>query len=153
MKIVTWKVKFNSRRLEILTDWLQEQHPEVVLLQEIKCEDHTFPCEAIEDLGYNIAIHGQKTFNWGGYFIQISFGRIQKGLSFFKEDVQARYIEAVIHGIRVASVYVPNGQTLGCDKYAYKLIFLERLYQHLQALLPYEEAFIIGGDYNIAPTD
>lgn len=153
MKIVTWNVNSVRARLEILIDWLQEGHPEIVLLQEIKCEDHAFPAQAIEDLGYNIAIHGQKTFNGVAILSKYPLEDIQKGLAFFKEDTQARYIEAVTHGIRVASVYVPNGQTVGSDKYTYKLTFLERLYQHLQAMLQYEEPFIIGGDYNIAPSD
>lgn len=153
MKIVTWNVNSVRARLEILTDWLRQHQPEVLLLQEIKCEAVAFPLEAIEDLGYNIAIHGQKTFNGVAILSKHPLEDIQKGLPCFEEDPQARYIEAVTNGVRVASVYVPNGQALGSDKFAYKLLFLEKLRHHLQLTLEYEEVFVIGGDYNIAPSD
>lgn len=153
MKIVSWNVNSVRARLEILTDWLREHQPEVMLLQEIKCQAPAFPLEAIEDLGYNIAIYGQKTFNGVAILSKHPIEDVQCGLPSFEEDPQARYIEAVTNGVRVASVYVPNGQAVGTDKFAYKLIFLEKLRHHLQATLQYEEAFVIGGDYNIAPTD
>ena len=153
MKIVTWNVNSVRARLDILIEWLREHEPDVMLLQEIKCEAHAFPLEAIEDLGYNIAIHGQKTFNGVAILSKSPLEDVQRGLSFFEEDPQARYIEAVTNSVRVASVYVPNGQAVGTDKYAYKLVFLERLHQHLQSLLQYEEIVVIGGDYNIAPAD
>ena len=112
-----------------------------------------FPREVIEDLGYNIAIHGQKTFNGVAILSKSPIEDVTPGLPTFSEDDQARYIEAIIGTIRVASVYVPNGQAVNSDKYHYKMSFLEKLRQHLDELLKFEEAIVIGGDYNIAPTD
>lgn len=153
MKIVTWNLNSIRARLENFTGWLAEHQPDVLLLQEIKCEAHNFPEETIADLGYNIAIHGQKTFNGVAILSKYPIDDVQCGLPTYSEDVQARYIEAVTNGVRVASVYVPNGQSVKSEKYVYKLTFLERLHQHLANTLLYEEAFVIGGDYNIAPTD
>jgi len=153
MKIVTWNVNSIRARLEIFIEWMAENQPEVMLLQEIKCEEHAFPLEAIEDLGYNIAIFGQKTFNGVAILSKYPLDDIQRGIPGFGEDAQARYIEAVTNGVRVASVYVPNGQNVDTEKYIYKLGFLEKLRQHLANTLEYEEAFVIGGDYNIAPAD
>lgn len=152
MKIVAWNVNSVRARLENVMEWIKGHQPDVLLLQEIKCQEETFPREAIEDLGYNIAIHGQKTFNGVAILSKFPIEDVVRNIPTF-EDEQARYIEAVTNGVRVASVYVPNGQTVGSDKYAYKLIFLEKLRLHLAAVLNYEEAFVIGGDYNIAPTD
>ncbi|WP_032113803.1 exodeoxyribonuclease III [Candidatus Paracaedibacter symbiosus] len=153
MKIVTWNLNSIRARLERFTEWLAENSPDVLLLQETKCEEHAFPKEAIEDLGYNVVIHGQKTFNGVAILSKYPIEDLQCGLPTYTEDPQARYIEAVTNGVRVASVYIPNGQDVGTEKYAYKLSFLERLRQHLAHTLQYEEAFVIGGDYNIAPTD
>ncbi|WP_010302416.1 exodeoxyribonuclease III [Candidatus Odyssella thessalonicensis] len=153
MKIVTWNVNSIRARLENITTWLRENHPDVVLLQETKCQNHDFPQEAIEDCGYNIAIHGQKSYNGVAILSKFPLEDISCGLPTFADDEQARYIEAVTNGVRVASVYVPNGGDVGSDKYHYKLSFLAALKDHLKATLLYEEAFVIGGDYNIAPTD
>lgn len=153
MKIITWNVNSIRARLENITSWLHANQPEVVLLQEIKCQDQNFPFEAIEDCGYNVAIHGQKSYNGVAILSKHPIEDVVCGLPTFKEDEQARYIEAVTNGVRVASVYVPNGNNVGTGKYQYKLTFMERLQQHLKPALLYEEAFVIGGDYNIAPTD
>lgn len=153
MKIVTWNVNSIRARLTNITDWLKANQPDVVLLQETKCQDHDFPLEAIEDCGYNVALHGQKSYNGVAILSKHRIEDVVCGLPPFNEDDQARYIEAVTNGIRVASVYVPNGNSVGSDKYQYKLKFLEHLRDHLNATLLYEEAFVIGGDYNIAPTD
>jgi exodeoxyribonuclease III len=153
MKIVTWNVNSIRARLETITEWLKATQPEVVLLQEIKCQNPDFPLEAIEDCGYNVALHGQKSYNGVAILSKSPLEDVGRGLPTLGEDDQARYIEAVTNGIRVASVYVPNGNEVGSDKYQYKLTFLEGLARHLHATLLYEEAFIVGGDYNIAPTD
>lgn len=153
MKIVTWNVNSIRARLENITGWLRDNQPDVVLLQETKCQNHDFPQEAIEDCGYNIAIHGQKSYNGVAILSKHPIEDIIRGIPAFEEDEQARYIEAVTNGTRVASVYVPNGSDIGTEKYHYKLKFLERLRQHLKQTLLFEEAFVIGGDYNIAPTD
>ena len=153
MKIVTWNVNSIRARLENVTQWLQETQPDVVLLQEIKCEEKDFPRSAIEDLGYNIALAGQKTYNGVAILAKKPIEDVVCGLPTFPEDENSRYIEAVVGTTRVASVYVPNGQAVGSEKYQYKMAFLERLRDHLSSILLFEEACVIGGDYNIAPED
>ena len=151
MKIATWNVNSIRARLESVTEWLREAQPDVALLQEIKCEENAFPRMPIEDLGYNIAISGQKTYNGVAILAKAPIEDVICGLPTFQEDGNSRYIEAVVGTMRVASVYVPNGMSVGSDKYHYKLTFMEKLREHLASLLLYEEAVTIGGDYNIAP--
>lgn len=151
MKIVTWNVNSIRARLETVVAWLGEVQPDIVLLQEIKCEEGAFPRGPIEDLGYNIVIAGQKTYNGVAILAKAPIEDVMYGLPTFKEDENSRYIEAVVGKVRVASVYVPNGMAVGSDKYQYKLLFLDKLRERLASLLLYEEAAVIGGDYNIAP--
>lgn len=151
-KIATWNVNSIRTRLPHLLSWLKESAPDVVLLQETKVTDDQFPRDEIETLNYNIALYGQKTYNGVAILSKFPLEDITTGIPAF-EDEQARYIEAVTGGMRVASVYVPNGTEVGSDKFAYKLDFLKRLYTHVQTLLTYDEALILGGDYNITPSD
>lgn len=153
MKIVTWNVNSVRARLPNVCEWLSLHRPDVVLLQEIKSQEGTFPFAEIEDLGYNVAVHGQKTFNGVAILARSPIEDITKGLPTFSEDEQARYIEGVVGKVRVASVYVPNGQSVGSDKFQYKMAFLERFRRHLKSLLKNDESVVLGGDYNIAPTD
>ncbi len=148
----TWNINSIRMRLPLLLAWLKEKVPDVVFLQEIKTTDDQFPRDEIETLNYNVALFGQKTYNGVAILSKYPIEDVVQGVPGFKDD-QARYIEAVIKGMRVASVYVPNGMAVGSDKYFYKLDFLKSLYAHLQTLLAYDEAFILGGDFNIAPTD
>lgn len=149
MKIVSWNVNSVKSRLEHLIRYLRESSPDVVLLQELKCVDDAFPRLEIEDIGYNVATYGQKSYN--GVAI-LSKYRIEDVHREF-DDEQARYIEAVTNNVRVASVYVPNGQEVGSDKFAYKLSFFEKLRRHMQNIFEYEEKIVIGGDFNVAPHD
>lgn len=153
MKIATWNINSIRARMEHLLNWLRETNPDVVLLQETKVTDDQFPSEPIEDLGYNLAFHGQKSYNGVAILSKSPIEDITMGLSGNGDDDQARYIEAVINNVRVASIYVPNGQEVGSEKFLYKLKFLDHLYDHVKHLLTYEEAFVLGGDYNIAFTD
>jgi exodeoxyribonuclease-3 len=153
MKIVTWNVNSIRARLPNIIEWLEDNKPDVVLLQEIKCQEEAFPKESFEELGYNITIHGQKTFNGVAILSKFPIEDVIKGLPTFPEDDQARYIEGLTGNVRVASVYVPNGQSVGSEKFHYKLAFLNCLKNHLKTILSYEEKVIIGGDYNIAPED
>ena len=124
MKIVTWNVNSIKARLGIVTHWLRETAPDVLLLQETKTVDETFPYEPFEDLGYNIAVHGQKTYNGVAILSKVPLEDITMGLPGNEADEQARYIEAVVGGTtRVASVYIPNGQEVGSEKFAYKMNF------------------------------
>jgi exodeoxyribonuclease III len=123
-------------------------------LQETKCLDEAFPRAEIEDLGYNVATHGQKTFNGVAILAKRPI-EVARGLPGDPDDVQARYIEAVIPAergaVRVASIYLPNGNPAPGEKYSYKLAFMERLIQHTRQLLTYEEPLALVGDYNVIP--
>ena len=151
MKIVTWNVNSIRARLENVVEWLSETKPDILLLQELKCEESSFPKGPIEDLGYNVAIAGQKAYNGVAILSKSPIEDVVIGLPTYPEDENSRYIEAVVGTTRVASVYVPNGQAVGSEKYQYKLTFLERFREHLASILLFEEATVIGGDYNIAP--
>lgn len=151
MKIVTWNVNSIRARLGSVEAWLRSVQPDVVLLQETKCVEEAFPREPFEDLGYNIALKGQKSYNGVAILSKSPIEDVVDALPGDETDVQARYIEGVVDTVRVASIYVPNGQEVGSEKYAYKMAFMDRLEAHVQKLLTYEEAFVLGGDYNIAP--
>jgi exodeoxyribonuclease-3 len=157
LTIATWNVNSVKARLGHLTHWLARERPDIVLLQEIKCTDDSFPALEIEPLGYNIATHGQKTYNGVAILSKFPLDDVVRGLPGNEDDPQARYIEAVASlpgkAVRVASVYVPNGQDATSEKFPYKLAFLDRLHAHAHTLLGYDEPVVIGGDYNIAPTD
>ena len=157
IKIATWNVNSIKARLENVLGWLKEAAPDVVLLQETKTIDENFPELEIGDLGYNIAVSGQKTYNGVAILSKFPIDDVSKKLPGDPEDVEARYIEALIsvgeNVVRVASVYVPNGQEPGSEKFKYKLKFLERLKKHAEKLLTYDEKLVIGGDYNCAPFD
>ncbi len=151
MKIVTWNVNSVRARLPHVENFLKDEQPDVLLLQELKCESYAFPL-SLEDLGYNCAVFGQKTYNGVAILSKYPIEDIQRGIPNF-EDPTSRYIEAFTGGVRVASVYVPNGQEVGSVAYAYKLKFFEGLYDHAQYLLTLDEQIVIGGDFNVAPTD
>ncbi len=154
MRIATWNVNSVRQRLDHLTYYLREVSPDVLCLQELKCEEKDFPFAAIEAEGYNAAVHGQKTFN-GVAILSKRPIEVMKGLPGNDEDTQARYIEAEIPDetgvVRVASIYLPNGNPVGTDKYPYKLNWMERLRTHAKGLLQLEEALVLAGDYNVIP--
>ena len=150
--IATWNINSIRVRLPSVLDWLKETAPDVLLLQELKATEEQFPQEAFEDLNYNVALYGQKTYNGLAILSKSPIEDITRGIPGFEDD-QARYIEAVVKGVRIACVYVPNGMAVGSDKYGYKLNFLNHLYEHVRTLLTYDEPLIIGGDFNITPTD
>jgi exodeoxyribonuclease-3 len=152
MKIATWNVNSIRARLEQVVSWCEKTPIDVLLLQEIKCIEEQFPKEIFEDLGYNIAVLGQKTYNGVAILSKYPIEDVQQNISNF-EDTQMRYLEAVVNKKRVVSLYVPNGFEVGSDKYFYKLKFLDALYDHLKVLHAYREEVIIGGDFNIAPAD
>ncbi|TVR98180.1 MAG: exodeoxyribonuclease III [Rhodospirillales bacterium] len=152
-KIATWNVNSIKVRLPALTRWLKEAAPDVVLLQEIKVQDAAFPAEAIEELGFNIATVGQRGYNGVAVLAKRPIEVLRTALPGHPDDDQARYLEAFVDGIRVASLYLPNGNPVGSDKFSYKLAWLDRLRRHAEALLESEDAFILGGDYNVIPDD
>ncbi len=156
LSIATWNVNSIKARLSHVTDWLRSSSTDIVCLQELKCVEEAFPRMEIEELGYNCAIVGQKTYNGVAILSKHPLDVEERTLPGDESDEQARYVEAIVslpnnNAVRVASVYVPNGQEVGSDKFAYKLRFFERLREHLAQLLSYEEAVVIGGDYNVSP--
>ena len=153
LKIATWNVNSVKARLGNVLDWLGAFAPDVVLLQETKTVDAGFPATEIEALGYNLALHGQKSYNGVAILSKRPIEAVRRGLPGDDEDAQARYIEAEISGVRVASIYLPNGNPVDSEKFPYKLAWMDRLYDHAARLLEAEEAVVLGGDYNIVPAD
>jgi exodeoxyribonuclease III len=155
MRIATWNVNSIKAHLEQVTTWLNAEKPDVVCLQEIKCEDHAFPTAHFEALGYASAVHGQKTYNGVALLSRLPLEDVQKGLPGDASDEQARFIAAtVIDGdlaIRVCGLYLPNGNPAPGPKYDYKLAWMERLRAYTAAELKAEEAMVLAGDYNIIP--
>jgi exodeoxyribonuclease-3 len=157
LKIVSWNVNSINARLEHLLAFLLDENPDVVLLQELKCLKDAFPFEQIEDMGYNVAVNGQKTYNGVAILSKMPLSDIVT--NFPKNPVmdEARYIEALVNlqdgAIRVASVYVPNGQSLDSEKYQVKLEFLDALSDYYSSLLSLEEVIVVGGDFNVAIAD
>ncbi len=151
---ITWNVNSIRSRLGHLQQLLREQQPDVVMLQELKCEATEFPHLEIQAAGYHAALVGQKTYN-GVAVLSKQLGRVvANALPGDDSDTQARFIDVELPGgWRAISVYVPNGQEVGSDKYAYKLNFLRRLHTYTQGLLASEAKVLIGGDYNVALTD
>ncbi len=153
MKIATWNINSIKARLPRVTEWLEQAQPDVALLQELKVTDEAFPREAIEDLGYNVETHGQKTYNGVAILAKRPIEDVQRGLPGDDSDEQARYIEATVDTVRLASIYLPNGNPTDSDKYPYKLAWMDRLIAHARELLTYEDVTVLGGDYNIIPED
>ncbi len=151
MKIITWNVNSIRSRFEHLEALLKNEDPDVVLLQELKCEETNLPPQ-LGDIPYNTAVYGQKTYNGVMILSKQPIEDIQIGITNFPDD-QARYVQAFTGGVQVASVYVPNGQALNSEAYYYKLKFLEALYQHLKTIDFLTEDLILGGDFNITPTN
>ncbi len=156
MRIATWNVNSVRQRLDHLVAWLKERSPDIVCLQEIKCVDDAFPREPIEALGYNVAVHGQKTFNGVALLSKLPFDEVAPGLIGDDGDVQARFLEAIVStktgALRVVSLYLPNGNPPNTDKYTYKLNWMDRLINFSRERLKLEEPMLLCGDYNVIPT-
>jgi exodeoxyribonuclease-3 len=151
MKIASWNVNSIRAREERLLKWLDKVQPDVVCLQEIKVVDAAFPVEAMRAAGYYAVVHGQKTYNGVAILSKSEPSDINRGFGDGAEDAQSRILAASVEGIRVVSVYVPNGAEVGSEKYAYKLAWLDRLNGYLERETPSATALVICGDFNIAP--
>ncbi len=155
MRIATWNINGVKARLDTATKWLATAKPDIVCLQETKSEDEAFPSQPFEDLGYNIARHGQKGFNGVALFSKLPLEEVQVSLPGDDEDTQARFVEALVSvpngAIRIASLYLPNGNPVGSDKFDYKFAWIERLERWIEERLEAEETFLLGGDFNIIP--
>ena len=137
MRIATWNVNSVRQRIDHLLAWLKDCAPDIVCLQEIKCVDEAFPREAIEALGYNVVTHGQKTFNGVALLSKLPFEETKSGLAGDDEDVHARFLEGVVplkRGVlRIACLYLPNGNPPETEKYPYKLKWMSRLLEYSKA--------------------
>jgi exodeoxyribonuclease-3 len=154
MRIATWNINSVRLRLDLVLAYLRDVAPDVLCLQEIKCQDEAFPRLEIEAAGYNVAVHGQKSYN-GVAILSKAPMECVPGLPGDETDEQSRYIEAVIpfgpRVVRVGCLYLPNGNPLGTEKYTYKLAWMDRLIAHARELLKHEEVFVLAGDYNVIP--
>jgi exodeoxyribonuclease III len=155
MKITTWNINGVKARLDSALTYLRQAAPDIVCLQEIKSVDEGFPSAAFEELGYNLAVHGQKGFNGVALLSKLPFDEVSRGLPGGDNDEQARYIEATVSVpsgvLKVASIYAPNGNPIGTDKFSYKLAWLARLQAHIRAMRAEEVPLVIAGDYNVIP--
>lgn len=156
MKIATFNINGIKARIDALPQWLDEEQPDVVVLQEIKSVDEAFPREIIEDRGYNLETHGQKSFNGVAILSKLPLEDVMRGLPGDESDEQARYIEATVVGkqaLRICGLYLPNGNPAPGPKYDYKLSWMKRLKARAADLLAQEIPFLMAGDYNIIPQD
>jgi len=156
MKIATFNVNSINARLPRILEWFDKAKPDVAVLQEIKCVDEKFPIEAFEDRGYNVHVHGQKTYNGVALLSKFPFEEAKKALPGDDGDDHARYIEALVtptgeRPVRIIGVYAPNGNPAPGPKFDYKLKWLKRLKKRIVELLALEEAMVIAGDYNVIP--
>lgn len=152
MKIATWNVNSLRVRLPHLLGWLADQQPDVVCLQETKLQDADFPHAELQAAGYHSVFSGQKTYNGVAILSREPIGAVHAGIPDF-EDEQRRVIAATVAGVRIICVYIPNGQEVGSDKYAYKLRWLDALHAWLKDELQKYPKLALLGDYNIAPED
>jgi exodeoxyribonuclease III len=155
MRIATWNVNSIKQRVDNALAWLSERQPDIACFQETKCIDEAFPREAFEALGYNVAVHGQKTFNGVAILSKFPFDEVTPVLPGDHSDDHARFIEAVIStrggSLRVASIYLPNGNPPKTDKYSYKIKWMNRLIDYARGRLALEEPLVLAGDYNVIP--
>ncbi len=154
MRIVTYNVNGIKARLPRLLEYLAEQKPDIVCLQELKASDETFPEADIRDAGYGAVWHGQKS--WNGVAVLARDAdpvERQRGLAGEDEDEHSRYLEAEVNGLVVASIYLPNGNPIPGPKFDYKLRWIERLSARARALLAEERPVVLAGDYNVIPND
>ena len=156
MRIATWNVNSIKQRVDNVVSWLKEREPDVVCLQETKCVDASFPREPFEALGYNVAVHGQKAFNGVALLSKFPFDEVNAGLPGDSSDDHARFIEGVVStakgALRVASIYLPNGNPPDTEKYTYKIGWMKRLAAYARERLLLEEPLVMAGDYNVIPT-
>jgi exodeoxyribonuclease-3 len=154
MRIATWNVNSVKQRLEHLLRVLTEVQPDVICLQELKCVDEAFPRQEVEALGYNVATHGQKAYNGVAILSKRPLEDCRRHLP-GEADEQARYLEGVIStqggAVRIASIYLPNGNPIATPKFDYKLAWMDRLKGHARDLLKTEEPVILAGDLNVIP--
>jgi exodeoxyribonuclease-3 len=152
MRIISWNINSLRRRQERFVNWLASTQPDIVCLQETKCTDEQFPVLDLKAAGYHSAFHGQKSYNGVAIVSKSEPGELRAALCDEEEDPQARVIAATIGGVRIYSIYAPNGQAVGSPAYDYKMRWYERLRNCLQREKR-DQPLIVSGDFNVAPKD
>jgi exodeoxyribonuclease III len=153
MKIATWNVNSIRQREKHVASWLERCQPDVLLLQEIKCEAPAFPSLTFHGLGYQSEAVGQKSYNGVAVLARIPFSVTHRALPGLPaEDAQSRYIEIEANGMTIAGIYLPNGNSGGDAGFAYKLAWLDRLAERAEAVLAEDKPLVITGDFNVCPT-
>lgn len=153
MIVASWNVNSVKARLGNILQWLDEARPDAVCLQETKCLAADFPLLELKSLGYHVQCLGQRAYNGVAILSREALRDVTVGLPGDPGDEQARYIEGTLGDVRIASIYLPNGNPVGTDKFPYKLAWMDRLAAHAEQMLEREEAFVLAGDYNVCPTD
>ncbi len=153
MRIATWNVNSVRARLPRLVPWLEEHRPDIVCLQETKVEDDKFPREPLEELGYDIVLHGQKTYNGVAILSRRRIEDVVRGFPDDAEDAQRRVIGATIEDVMVLNLYVVNGEAVGTSKYELKLDWMERLHDFIEERYDMSEKVVVCGDYNVTFDD
>jgi len=154
MKIATYNVNGINGRLPVLLRWLEEARPDIVCLQELKAPDEKFPEKAIADAGYNAIWHGQKSWNGVAILTRgLEIEEICRTLPGDEDDLQSRYLEALVNGIVICCLYLPNGNPSPGPKFDHKLSWFERLHDRAESLLEIKTPVMLIGDFNVMPTE
>ena len=153
MLVATWNINSVRARTERLLGWLQARRPDVVCLQELKCTDEQFPSEQARSLGYHPVLFGQKTYNGVAILSRTEPERVERGFLDGEDDAQARVVSATVSGVRVTSVYAPNGQAVDSPAYHQKLEWYGRFRRWLDVRHKTDELLVVCGDFNVAPEE
>ena len=153
MRIASWNVNSAKARQDHILDYLKAGSADVLLIQETKTQDVNFPVDLYRDAGWNVVFHGQKSYNGVAIAARQPLTDVMSGLPGDAEDEQARYMEATIDGVRVATIYLPNGNPAPGPKFDYKLAWMERLNLRAEQLLQDEIPVVLAGDFNVIPQD
>ena len=153
MRIASWNVNSAKARQDHILNYLKAGSTDVLLIQETKTQDVNFPVDLYQDAGWNVVFHGQKSYNGVAIAAHQPITDVISGLPGDAEDEQARYMEATIDGVRVATIYLPNGNPAPGPKFDYKLAWMERLNRRAEELLRDEIPVVLAGDFNVIPQD
>jgi exodeoxyribonuclease-3 len=153
MKIATYNINGINGRLPVLLKWLKEARPDVVCLQELKCQDRDFPAAALLKVGYHSIFHGQKSWNGVAILASEEIKETRRGLAGDPDDTHSRYIEGFVHGMVIGCLYLPNGNPAPGPKFDYKISWFKRLSAHGKKLLSFGLPAMLIGDYNVIPTE
>jgi exodeoxyribonuclease-3 len=153
MLLASWNINSIRARHERFLAWLTARQPDVLCLQELKCTEEQFPFDAIKAAEYNVAVYAQKTYNGVAILSKPELQDVRLGLDDGEDEMGARLISAMVGGLRVVNVYVVNGQVVGSDKYAAKLVWMRRLRAYLDRRHRTSEPLVLCGDFNVAPEE